>query len=255
MGNDSTKTQGIQTVERTALILQEIKNSNKPLTLTELSKKVLMSKNNLKKYLVSFVRVGFVIFNEGNKTYDLGPKLIELGLHALNKHSVISIIDPFMLKIKNELKYSSALAIWSCNGPVISKYQSSGRSLNVEIKLGYHPPLLKSSIGRCFASFLPKQYTEDIITKEIDFYKLSRENVEEDLSNIRKNEFASRDETSSELPGSLSIAVPILNHDGEIVAAICILGFASEFTISEQSNEVQRLKKIAKDISGQLAYI
>ncbi|WP_158233846.1 IclR family transcriptional regulator [Sporosarcina sp. P3] len=255
MENGQIKTQGIQTVERTALILQEMKNSNKPLTLTELSKKVVMSKNNLKKYLVSFVRTDFVTFNESNKTYDLGPKLIELGLHALGKHSVISMIDPFMLKIKNELKYSSALAIWSSNGPVISKYQSSGRSLNVEIKLGYHPPLLKSSIGRCFASFLPKHYTEDIMANEMDFYKLSKESVEEDLSNIRSKGFASRDETSGELPGSLSIAVPIFNYDGEIVAAICILGFASEFTINEQSNEVQKLRKIAKEVSDQLAYI
>lgn len=254
MANDVSNRQGIQTVERTALVLEEIRNSSHPLTLTELSKKAFMSKNNLKKYLVSFLRVGFVTFNDKNKTYDLGPKLIELGLHALNEYSVISIIDPFMLKIKEEFESSSALAIWTQSGPVISKYQSSGRSLNVEIKLGYYPPLLKSSIGKCFASFLSSQYTEDIINKEIKAYELDSKLVEEELNHIKKNGFASRDEDFNELPGSLSIAAPIFNHAGEIVGVISILGFTSDFNTNEQSNDVQRIKEIAREISDKLGY-
>lgn len=254
MKKNASKSQGIQTVERTAIILEEIKNSSQPLTLTELSRKALMSKNNLKKYLVSFLRVGFVTFNDRNKTYDLGPKLIELGLHALNEYSVISIIDPFMLEIKEEFESSSALAIWTQSGPVISKYQSSGRSLNVEIKLGYHPPLLKSSIGRCFASFLPSQYTENIINKEIEAYGLNSKKVEEDLSQIKKNGFASRDEKFNELPGSLSIAAPIFNPADEIVAVISILGFTSDFNTEGQSNDIKRIKEIAREISNKLVY-
>src|SRR5699024_257105 len=114
------KERGIQTLERSILILDEIKKNTEPLTLTELSKKVNMSKNHLKKYLVSFVKTSTLTFDEETKTYDLGSKLIDLGLNALNRFSILSIIEPFMQQIKNDIQQSSALAIWTDRGPMIT---------------------------------------------------------------------------------------------------------------------------------------
>src|SRR5699024_10415909 len=133
--------QGIQSIERGTMVLDEIKKSEKPLTLTELSHQVHMSKNGLKKYLISFVRVGILTFDEETKTYSFGYKLIEFGLNALNRFSIFSIIEPYMMQIKNEINQSSALAVWTEKGPVIARYQSGGKSVNVEIEVGYYPPL------------------------------------------------------------------------------------------------------------------
>src|SRR5699024_8609987 len=91
---DYPKERGIQTLERAIFILDEIKESSQPLTLTELSKKVHMSKNHLKKYLISFVKTGILTFDNDVKTYDFGYKLIDLGLNALNRFNIFSIIDP-----------------------------------------------------------------------------------------------------------------------------------------------------------------
>ncbi|GAA0439567.1 IclR family transcriptional regulator [Lentibacillus halophilus] len=254
MNQEFSNSQGIQALERAVLILDEIKNNDGPITLTALSHKVGMSKNNLKKYLVSFVKSDVLTFDDDKKTYDMGSKLIELGLYTLNKFSISSIIDPFMQKIKKEIKHSSALAVWTDNGPMISKYQSSGRSINVGIEIGYYPPLLMSSVGRCFAAFLPNQSIQDIMNRDIEDYHLDRKAVEDDLNRVREAGFASRDQEFGDLPGGHAVSSPIFDHSGEMIAAICMIGFANDLNTDAQSYDVQRLIEITKEISDQLTY-
>lgn len=246
--------QGIQSIERGTVILDEIKKNESPLTLTELSQKVHMSKNGLKKYLVSFVKVGILTFDEKSKTYDFGATLIEFGLNALNRFNIFSIIDPYMMRIKNEINHSSALAIWTEKGPVIAKYQSGGKSVSVGIEIGYYPPLLGSAVGKCFASFLPAQFTKEIIDLEILDYDLDRDRVIEDLKFIKKAGFSSRDNYFGDLPGNHSISCPIFDYSGTITAAICVLGFTNDLSTDEQSYEVKTLKEITSNISERLGY-
>lgn len=246
--------QGIQSIERGTMILDEIKRNEKSLTLTELSQKVHMSKNGLKKYLVSFVRVGILTFDEEKKTYSFGSKLIEFGLNALNRFSIFSIADPYLMQIKNEINQSSALAVWTEKGPMIAKYQGGGRSVNVEIETGYYPSLLGSSVGRCFAAFLPTQFTKDIIDSEVMDYDLDRSLIMEDLNRIKETGFSSRDTYFGDLPGNHSISCPIFDYSGTMKAAICVLGFTNDLNIDAQSNEVNTLKEITRKMSERLAY-
>jgi len=246
--------QGVQSVEIGIIILEALKDNENPMTLTELSKKLNMTKNRLKKYLVSFVRGGVLVFDNEHKTYRFGPKLIELGLNALNRLNIFSIIKPYMLQIKNKTSQSSALAIWTENGPIIAKYQRGNRPINVDIEVGYYPPLLGSAVGKCFAAFLPSQFTKELIDKEIITYDLDKRLVIEELNDIKEKEFSVRDSYFGDLPGNHSIACPIFDHSGMIIAAVCILGFTNDLDTSEQSYDVQTLKEVTRKISNQFAY-
>src|SRR5699024_11853837 len=93
-----------------------------------------IEKNNLNIYLVSFVRSGFLVFDDTNKTYNLGPKLISLGLNALNQLDIFSFIDSYITKIKNLLNKPVALAIWGDQGPVISRYQKRSEEHTSELQ-------------------------------------------------------------------------------------------------------------------------
>jgi len=254
LDQSSLKTKGIQSFERAVYILDEIKNSREPLTLTELSRKTSMSKSSLQKYLISFLKLDIVFLNEEKKTYDLGPKLIDLGLNALNRIDIISVIDPYLLKIKEEFNQASVLALWTEKGPIIVKYQSSGKSINVEIEVGYNPSLLRSSVGKCFAAFLPIHVTEELLNKEITAYNLDINDVKKELSFTKKEGFAYRDNHYGDLPGSHTIASPILDYTEKVVGVLGIIGFSHDLNTDINSKEVIRLKEITKDISKLLSY-
>jgi len=250
----SLKTKGIQSVERAVYILDEIKNNGDPITLTELSHRTSMSKSSLQKYLVSFLKLDMLHYEEATKTYNFGFKLIDLGFSALNRIDVISIIEPFLVKIKEELNQSSILALWTEQGPIIVKYQGSGRAINVEVEVGYRPPLLISSIGKCFAAFLPDQVTKDVFNNEISAYNLDKESIIKELSYTKENGFASRDRQFEKLPGSHTIASPIFDYSGKAIAVMGVVGFTHDFNTTANSNEVIKLKEITKHISKLLAH-
>ena len=249
----SLKTKGIQSLERAVYILDEIKKNGNPITLTELSHRTSMSKSSLQKYLVSFLKLDVLHYEVATKTYNFGFKLIDLGFSALNRIDVISIIDPFLVKIKEELNQSSVLALWTEQGPIIVKYQNSGRSINVEIEVGYRPPLLISSIGKCFATFLPDQITKSLFDKEISAYNLDEADILKELSYIKEKGFASRDSQFGNLPGSHTIASPIFDYTGKAIAVMGIIGFTHDFNTALNSKEVIELKEITKSISKLLA--
>mgnify|MGYP001254007434 CR=1 FL=1 len=248
------KGQGIKSVENAIIILEAVKNSEVPLTLTELSNRSNLSKNNLKKYLVTFVNNGVLNFDEETKTYDFGAKLVEFGLNALNRLDIHSKIEPYMLQIRDEFNESSVLAIWTEKGPMISKYQSSGNSINVEIEVGYYPSLLGGSVGKCFAAFLPNERTIDLQREEIQRYNLDPDDVIQELKQIKEAGFASRDDYFGDLPGGTSISCPIFDHTGEMIAAIGIIGFAHNLNTDPTSSIGKRLKQIADKVSTRLAY-
>lgn len=245
---------GIKSVESALHILDKVKAASEPPSLTQLSHETHMSKSQLQKYINSFLKLGVLSIYKKNKVYTLGPKLIELGSHARHQVDVLSMIDPFMLEIKNEINQSSAVTLWTEKGPMISKYQSSGKSINVEMEVGYYPPLLKSSVGRCFAAYLSAEHTEMIMDEEIKNYNLNKKQVMEDLKPIKKLGFSSRGSSFNDLPGDHSISVPIFDHFGEMIAAVSVIGFSDDLNVNPQSNDVEKVKKITNEISQQFAY-
>jgi len=249
MENKFSANQGIQSIDKASLILDTIKEANKPLNLTALSDCTNMSKNNLKKYLVSFVRNGFLVFNESDKTYSLGPKLISLGLKALNQLDLFSFIDSYIFKIKDLLNKPVALAVWADNRPVITRFQKSNNPIDINMEIGYSPPLLVSSVGKCFAAFSSPEITKEVMEKEIKEFNLKRKNVEQELMSITKKGYSFREKEYDHIPGNCSISAPIFDASGNIIAAICILGFANGLGMNPESNDVQVLQKVTREVS------
>lgn len=254
MENKISTNQGIQSIDKATFILDTIKESNSSLNLTTLSNYTNISKNNLKKYLVSFVRNGFLVFDEADKTYSLGPKLISLGLRALNQLDLFAFIDSYISKIKNLLNKPVALAVWADNRPVITRFQKSNNPININMEIGYSPPLLVSSVGKCFAAFSSPELIKDIMETEIKEFNLNKNNVEQELISISKKGYSFREKEYEHIPGNRSISAPIFDVSGNIIAAICILGFANDLSMEPESNDVKVLQQITQEVSFNSIY-
>ena len=244
---------GIQSVENALFILNCLKMSDAPLSLSELSRKTNMSKSKLQKYLISFLKLGVLSINKKDLTYTLGPTLIELGLHALQRFDVAAISEPFLKELKQELKQASALAIWNGECPIIVKYEESGNLINVQVKVGFQAPLLNSSTGKCFAAFMDPSIIEPLIVSEISRLGLNRTEVETELQKIREDGYAYRDMNYTGIPGNVTIASPVFDYSSEIVAVLCLIGFAGDINTENSSKEVMQLKETANQMTQLLS--
>lgn len=240
---------GIQSLEFAFEILDHIKQSNDSISVTELAKGMNVSKSKLHRYLVSFVRLGVLIQNKSTYLYSMGPKLVELGLSALNKFDVTSVSEPYIIELAKKINQSFALAIWTDKGPMVVKYYKSKQPINVEVQVGFYTPLLKSAAGKCFASFLPKEQTHELMEKELKEHQLDREEIEEEFKAIRQSKLSYRDIPYSSIPGSKAVASPIFNYSGEIVATLILIAFSEVDELNESSQEIMMLGETAANIS------
>ncbi|MCU6794487.1 IclR family transcriptional regulator [Paenibacillus sp. WQ 127069] len=248
----TSSSQGIQSLETAFSILNCFKEAKAPMSVSELSKRMGMPKNKLHKYLVSFTRVGALIQNKKDSTYALGATLIELGLVALQQFDVVKIAKPYIREFGKQLNHSVALAIWSDDGPMIAEYERSDKPIQVEIQAGYRLPLLMTALGKCFAAFLPPAQVQPLLQQEIRKYGLDNHMVDEELKKIRGARVSFRNTPFAGIPGSMSVASPIFDYTGNMVAALCLIGFAGEIDFSQSSAEVIRLIEKADQITNLL---
>lgn len=248
----SMSSQGIQSLEMAFTILDCFKEANIPMSVSELSSKMNIPKNRIHKYLVSFKRVGALIQNKDDLTYSMGPKLIELGLTALEQVDIASIAEPYIKALGKELNQSIALAIWSEKEPIVVKYEKSKKPIQVEIQLGYRVPLM-SAVGKCFVAFTPSAQVKSLIQQEIKKYQLNEKDVEAELNTIREEHLSFRNTPFEGVPGSIAIASPIFDFTGNIVASLCVIGFEGDLSYAKTSQEVTKLKETGKQISKLLS--
>lgn len=247
-----THSQGIQSLEMAFDILNCFKEANSPMSLSELSKEMGVPKNRIHKYLVSFRRVGALIQNKSDSTYSMGPKLIELGLTALEQVDIVSVAEPYIKDLGKSLKQSVALAIWTEKGPIVVKYEKSGKPIHVEIQLGYRVPLL-SALGKCFVAFIPSTQVRPLIQQDINKFQLNEKDIEAEMNRIREEHLSFRDTPFEGVPGSIAIASPIFDYTGNIVAALCVIGFEGDLNYVKSAEEVIKLKETVQQISNLLS--
>ncbi|WP_240373994.1 IclR family transcriptional regulator [Bacillus piscicola] len=255
MNNEKEKKiQGIQSVENAFSILDCIKQSPEPLTLSDIARLTNMSKSRVQKYIVSFLRVEALVQDKTTHTYRFGSKLLEVGLQALRDNDIVSISDSYLKEIRRELNQSSALNIWTQEGPVVVKYESSGQPISVEIQVGYRPPILRSATGKCFAAFMESDQIDEFIKKEIQQYNLDRAAVENELKKIRENGYSLRDTVHEGVPGGSAITAPVFSDSGSMLAVISIIGFSGNLRTEPHAKEVQKLKEITSRLSKEMSY-
>ena len=83
------------------------------------------------RYLVSFIRMGFVERDETNGHYRLGPRSIELGAAALDAMDAVALSAEAMIALHDELDHTMALSVWGAQAPVIIRVEEADRLMTV----------------------------------------------------------------------------------------------------------------------------
>lgn len=242
---------GIQSIEHGFSILKVVSRSDKPLSITELSRLCNMSKGQLYRYLISLCKVG-ALEKDSNLRYSLGKEMLTMGLLAMKKTDVTAKALPYLKKLNEQFNEIVALAIWVENeGPLIVEWIESKKHINLNIKAGTFVHLTTTAIGRIFATFLPEEKTRDIIQKELEDNLIQPSKLDSIINGIKKNKYAY---TSDYIPGISAIAAPVFNYTKELVATIYIVGFSETLDTSRNSYTVKELIKTANELSRQLGY-
>jgi DNA-binding IclR family transcriptional regulator len=209
------------------------------------------------KYLASFVRSGLVTQSGSGGLYDLGPFALELGFASMRRLDVIELGRHILEDLRDQTGTTAAMAVWANRGPTIVRAAEPAGSFASHIRIGTVLPLLTSSIGQCFAAFLDRRITQELMHEELADPGLAArtglnclDDVEVLLAECRARGMSSA--TTLVHAGRMALSAPVFNHDGDMVAAISVIGFTDHIDFRWEGKPAQMLAAAAQKMSRTL---
>ncbi|MDQ1002172.1 IclR family KDG regulon transcriptional repressor [Neobacillus niacini] len=256
--NNFKKNYSMQTLHRAIQILRAFSTENKMLSLTELHNKTGLSKSSLQRLLSTLVFEGILQKNEETKKYQLGIELLFLGNLVEKNSSLLSIANPIMKSISEEIGETVSLSVIEenrrkCIGTIQSKYE-----LQAKVFVGQESPLNAGASAKVLLAFLPE---EDLVKylREIELPKLtdntitSKDELLDELSKISDQGFAIS--YGERLKGIIAISAPIFDPFNEILASLTVVIPTARFEEYKKQVLIDLIKNGASTITQKIKTI
>ncbi|WFU41520.1 IclR family transcriptional regulator [Bradyrhizobium sp. CB82] len=244
---------GVQSVENGSVLLEAIIGDRTAAPLNVLAKRSGMLPSTAHRYLASLIRANLVQQTPSGY-YDLGEFALRLGLAALNRLDAVEVAAQEAEKLSKGLDQTTFVSVWGENGPTLIRWYSGSRPIFTNLTLGSVLPVLTSSTGRIFLSFLPRQATQKHVKQELqsaDRPPLNLAEVEQYIGNVKSQGYAWID--GNVIPGLRAAAAPVFDAQGYLRVTITVLS-TSAAIIKMPSDAIKALLVSAKESSARLGW-
>lgn len=211
----------VASLERGLAVIDVLAANPSGLTLTEMAAELGLTRAGARRFLLTLVASGYAVQN--GRKFVLSPRLISLARTWISGASLWSFAEPFMRAVSQELNESCSAAILSDEDVVYVARVAGQRILSVALHVGTRLPAYCTSMGRILLSDMPSEAMDDFLLRASIAAKTAktvtdRSTLAKAIRKAGEDGFAVVDE---ELEiGLRSIAVPIRNRGGRIVAAL-----------------------------------
>jgi len=230
-------------------------------TLKEIAAATGMPPGKAHLYLASFVREGMIHQDPATGCYGLGPYAIQIGLAAIRRNDVIALSQSVCAGLRDATRCAAYVSVWGETGPVIAYRQDGRQQGSMTIRVGYVLPLLFSATGRVFLTYLPPDVTRPLLrpaalqrpvgTPRLSATAIARL-VRETVARVRAAGYATSESQIN--AGFFAMSAPVLNHAGELVAALTIIGPGQYLNKGRRCEALRLLTGAAGKLSSDLGY-
>ena len=247
--------QGIQSVELAMTVLRALECGLGPMSLTQIAAESAMSASKAHRYLVSLTRIGLVAQSRSSGLYDLGPSLRRLGIEALRRMDEVGLASEHLPGLRDRTGHSVNLAVWGDHGPVVVRWDYGSYALPITVRIGATMPMLSSSVGRVYLTYLPETLTAPVLRRELDPAtgpELAEEEIERVRTAVRRDGVAVT--SGGIIPGLASVAAPVFTDVGSLPLVVAVALPAREATPAVIEHVTAELQATTRAVSAELGH-
>jgi len=246
---------GIQSLDAALLMLRTLASFPTSVSLTELARAANLPTSKAHRYLASFLRAGLAVQQGKLGRYDLGPLAVEVGLASLGRNDFVNRAADGLEELSASTGLTALLAVWGTHGATIVRWERSPNFTITSFGLGSTLPLLTSSSGRIFLSFLPRRLTASRFRLEMEHWlesgkaladlDLQPDSIDRLITKIRADRMSEMDERV--IPGLFALSAPVTNWQGEVEVAVSLVGTTRDMLV--RSDIRDRLSEFTRRLS------
>ncbi|MDP4095634.1 IclR family transcriptional regulator [Paenibacillus sp. P96] len=217
----------VRAVERALDILMCFTEAT-DLGLTEIAAKIGLHKSTVHRLLTTLEERGFVIRNAATEKYRLGIRIWELSTHMSRNEDPAVLLLPLMEKLRDRLGETVSLYIRDGDERIRIQAVQSMQAIRRVATVGARMPLSVGASSKVLVAFASTAELE-LLKKGPELQALADdETYWRQLEEIRAKGYATSYEERE--PGAAAVAAPIMNHKGEITAALSVSGPVSRLS-------------------------
>lgn len=211
----------LSTLARGLSVLRSFTRDRPEMTLSEVASVTELSPAVARRCLNTLVSLGYVA--RDGKQFLLTPEVMSFASAFIESTNLEELVQPLLQKLRDETGDSASLAVLSGDDILYLVHVSTRRMIRLVAGFGTRFPAYPTSLGRVLLAYQSPAYLTDYM-KNLTLEKLTsqtvstKEKLRKLLKDCRADGFAS---VEDELDyGIVSVAVPILDANGDILAAI-----------------------------------
>lgn len=231
-------------------VIEAFSEQQRHLTIAQISQITGIPRASVRRCLHTLRMLGYVEA-EGH-SYSLRPRILTLGHAYLSSTPLVGLAQSVLDRVSSAVHESSSLAILDGDEILYLARSAASRVMSVALNAGTRLPAYCTSMGRVLLAALPEPELEAYLAR-VELKPLtehtvtSADRLREIIQGVRRAGYAAVDQ---ELEiGLRSIAVPVHDRSGAVVATINIGMHASRGTIAQMETEfLPQLQAAARDL-------
>ena len=241
-----------QVLTRTFQILDALAEESSGLGVTTLAARLGLHKSSAHRLIMVLETNRFVEKKGETGRYQLGPRILELGLSALSRLDIYELSRPHLRRLVAETGETAHIGILR-DGEITSIANvRSTQALHAPSEVGTRHATHCSALGKAILAFGPTEDLDSFLrdTKLEGFTRntiVSPSMFIKEIETVRKNGYALDDEEREE--GLRCIGAPVKDGTGTVVAAVSVAGPVFRITRSRIASLAEMVMRAAEQIS------
>jgi DNA-binding IclR family transcriptional regulator len=240
----------VQSIERAFAVLSAL--SDGPIGVTEVAERTELAKSTAARLLASLAREGAVEQVPGQTRYRLGPRMATLSAGVAPVRNLVAIARPILEALARETGEAAGLSV--PDGATVHYIDQVDSTHEVQVRdwTGTRVPMHAVSSGQVFLAHMnPTEVERYLAQPRVSFTPKTITDssaLRDRLRQVQLDGFAWVREEFAE--GLNSVAAPVADDGGEIVAAVHLHGPSYRFPAL---GETTHISELVVDAAGRLS--
>jgi IclR family transcriptional regulator, pca regulon regulatory protein len=228
------ETEFVQSLERGLAVIRAFDAEHQDLTLSDVARITGLTRASVRRFLHTLVELGYM--RSDGRRFSLRPKILELGYAYLSSLSLPEVAMPHLEQLVEKVHESSSVSVLDGDEVVYIARVPTKRIMRIAISVGTRFPAFATSMGRVLLAGQSDDWLDGYLASA-ELRPITRHTIADaqrlraELVRIRAQGWALVDQELEE--GLRSLAAPVRDADGRVIAAVNLSAHASRGT-SEQ---------------------
>jgi DNA-binding IclR family transcriptional regulator len=248
---------GVKSARRALEILEQLTRDPRPVGFAELADALGYPRSSLHGLLSTLTDMGWVELDERTRTYSLGLRTWEAGRAYLGARDLVERARPYMERVRDELDETVQLAVLDGHEVVYVGRVDGSHRLVTSYSVGGRVSAHASAGGKALLSLLdPDEVAKRFAGTKLERYTpqtiTSVRQLRTELAATRRRGYGVDAEEYT--VGVRCVGVPVLDHEGEPVAALSVSVPTVRFDAQRQKHALSVLTDNARLLSRALGH-